>query len=80
MTFERKLLALFCLAAVLCAVLSQRSVDLCWAILVPFLLVLGIATVIWAERPPQEIGIPALRCLPVMASRAPPMACPADLK
>jgi len=76
MIFARKLLALFCLAAVLFAALSQGSVDLCWAILIPFLLVLGITSVIWAERPPQEIGIPALRCLPVMGSRAPPIALP----
>ncbi len=79
MLSARKLVALLCFTAVLFAALSPRSADQCWAILVPFLFVLGLASVIWAERPRQEIEIFAIRYLPVSGTRAPPAAYLADL-
>jgi len=72
----RKLFACFCLVAVLLAALTPVSVGLFWAIFVPLLFVVGAVSIVWAERQPDESGIPALACLPVVASRPPPVADP----
>jgi hypothetical protein len=76
MMFARKLLAFFCLAAVLVAALSPVSAGLYWAILLPFLFVAGTAVVVWNERWLEENQLPTLLCLAVIASRAPPIAEP----
>jgi hypothetical protein len=70
----RKLLAFFCLVAVVLAALTPVSAALFWAIVVPLLFVVGAAAIVWAERQPQESAVPTLSCLPLIASRAPPIA------
>jgi hypothetical protein len=70
----RKLLAFFCLLAVLLTALTPVSSGLHWATLVPLLLVVGAAAIVWAERQLEESAVPTLSCLPVIASRAPPIA------
>lgn len=76
MTCLRKLFACFCLVAVLLAALTPVSAGLFWAILVPLLFVVGAVSIAWSERQPDESGIPTLACLPVVASRPPPVADP----
>lgn len=76
----RRLLAFFCLAVVLLAALTPVSAALFWAILVPLLFVVGMAAALWTEREPNESSIPPLPCFPVIASRAPPIYLPVDLK
>lgn len=76
----RKLFAFVCLVAVLLAALTPVSAGLLWAILVPLLFVVGAVSIVWAERQPQEIGTPTLACLPIVASRPPPLGYSADLK
>ena len=73
MTSLRKLLAFFCVVAVLVAALTPVSACLLWAILIPLLFVVGIAQLILIEPQPEEDRIPTLSCLPVLASRAPPI-------
>jgi len=70
----RKLFACFCLVAVLLAALTPVSAGLLWALLVPLLFVVGAVSVAWSEPRPDERGIPTLACLPVVASRPPPVA------
>jgi hypothetical protein len=74
MISARKLLAFFCLVAVVVAALTPVSAALFWAVVVPLLFVVGSAAIVWAKRQPQESAIPTLSCLPVIASRAPPIA------
>jgi hypothetical protein len=74
MISARKLLASFCLVAVVVAALTPVSAVLFWAIVVPLLFVVGDAAIVWAERQPQKGAIPTLSCLPVIASRAPPIS------
>jgi hypothetical protein len=69
----RKLLAFFCVVAVLLAALTPVSASLLWAILVPLLFVVGIAQLVSLERRSEENKIPTLSCLPVLPSRAPPI-------
>jgi len=68
----RKLIALFCLAAVLCAALAPASHGLLWAILIPLLLLVEAVAVVTGDRQPEEGGaiIPAF--FSVLSSRAPP--------
>jgi len=68
----RKLFALACLVAILLAALTPDSAGLSWAILVPFLLFVGAAIVVWAEHQPEESGIPTDLSLSAITSRAPP--------
>jgi hypothetical protein len=70
----RKLFALACVVAVLLAALTPDSAGLSWAILVPFLLFVGAAIVVWAERQPEESGISSHASLSAITSRAPPFA------
>jgi hypothetical protein len=72
----RKLFLIICVGAILLAALSPVSAGLLWAILVPLLFVVGIATMVWTEPPYEERGIPTCSSLSVIAARAPP---PADL-
>jgi hypothetical protein len=72
----RKLFACFCLVAVLLAAFTPVCASLFWAILVPLLFVVGAVSIVWSERQPEESGIPTLACLPVVASRPPPVAYP----
>jgi hypothetical protein len=74
MISARKLLASFCLVAVVVAALTPVSAALFWAVVVPFLFVVCAKAMVWAERRPQESAIPTLSGLPVIASRAPPIA------
>lgn len=71
----RKVFACFCLVAVLLAAFTPVSASLLWAILVPLLFVIGTVPVAWSEPQPDESGIPILACVPVVASRPPPVAC-----
>jgi len=70
MISARKLIAFFCLVAVVLAAMTPVSAGQFWAILVPLLLV-GIVAIVWAERQSEQRQIPTLSCLPVTASRAP---------
>jgi len=74
MMSARKLIAFFCLAAVLWAAMTPVSAGQFWAVLVPLFFVVGTVTIVWAERQSEQSQIPTLRCLPVTASRAPPAA------
>jgi hypothetical protein len=71
----RKLLAFFCLVAVLAAAVTPVSAGLHWAVLIPLLFVFGTVAV-WTERQTEENGPPVLACSPVISSRAPPSADP----
>jgi hypothetical protein len=73
MTSLRKFLAFFCVVAVLLAALTLVSAGLLWAILIPLLFVVGVAQLVSFERQSEENRIPTLSCLPVLASRAPPI-------
>jgi hypothetical protein len=70
----RKFLTFVCLAAVMLAALTPVSAVLFWAILVPLLLFVGIATVIWAEPQPKDSGVQTLAFFSAIPSRAPPRA------
>jgi hypothetical protein len=70
----RKLFALACLVAVLLAALTPVSAALFWAILVPLLLFVGTAIMVWAEPRPEESGIPTHASFLAITSRAPPSA------
>ena len=72
----RKLFACFCLVAVLLAAFTPVSASLFWAILVPLLFVVGAVSIAWSEPQPDESGVPTLACLPVVASRPPPVTYP----
>ena len=72
----RKLFVCVSLVAVLLAAFTPLSASLFWAILVPLLFVVGAVSIAWSEPQPNESVIPALACLPVVASRPPPVAYP----
>ena len=69
----RKLIAFFCLAAVLLAAMSPVSAGLFPAVLLPFLYIVGPVIIVWAKRQIEESRIPTSSYLPVTASRAPPI-------
>jgi hypothetical protein len=73
MISARKLIAFFCLVAVLLAAMTPVSAGQFWAVLVPLFFVVGIVAIVWAERQSEQSQIPTLSCLPVTASRAPPL-------
>ena len=70
----RKLIAFLCLAAVVLAAMTPVSAGLFYAVVVPLFFVVGIVVTVWAERQSEVSTIPTLLCLPVIASRAPPVA------
>jgi len=70
----RKVFASFCLVAVLLAAFTPVSASLFWAILVPLLFMIGTVSIAWSEPQPDESGIPRFACVPVVASRPPPVA------
>jgi hypothetical protein len=70
----RKLLACFCVAAVVLAAMTPVSAGLFWALIVPLWFVVGTVAMVWAERQSEQSLIPTLLCLPVTAARAPPIA------
>jgi len=76
LTSTRKLIAFFCLVAVLWAALAPVSTGLLWAIVVPLLFLIEILAVVWAERHTAEKEIPLFFCLVVVAPRAPPASLP----
>jgi hypothetical protein len=73
MISARKLIAFFCLVAVLLASMTPASAGQFWAVLVPLFFVVGIVAIIWAERQSEENLTPTFSWLPVIASRAPPL-------
>jgi hypothetical protein len=73
MISARKLIAFFCLVAVLLAAMTPVSAGQFWAVLVPLLFVVAIVAIVWAERQSEQSQIPTLSCLPVTPSRAPPL-------
>jgi hypothetical protein len=73
MMSARKLIAFFCLVAVLWAAMTPVPAGQFWAILVPLFFVVSIVAIVWAERQSEESKIPTLLCFPVIASRAPPV-------
>jgi hypothetical protein len=75
-TFLRKTVALICLAGLLCAALSWASHGLLWAVLVPFLILVGILVVISAEVQAQEAGVRKTTFSAATPSRAPPLTDP----
>jgi hypothetical protein len=70
----RKLIAFFCLAAVLLAAMTPVSAGLFPAVLLPLLYIVEPVIAVWAERQSEENQIPTSSCLPITASRAPPFA------
>jgi hypothetical protein len=72
----RKLLAFLSFVALLLAAMTPVSAVLLWAALAPFLLIVGAAHIVWAERLPKRRAIPVLSCLQVIDSRPPPIAHP----
>jgi len=71
-TSLRKIVALICLAALLCAALSLASYGLLWAVLVPFFILFGILLVLSAEVQEQE-ALQKTTFPSTIASRAPPL-------
>jgi hypothetical protein len=68
----RKLIAIFCLSALLLAAVTPTASGLFCAIVVPLLLFIETLAVASFERRPEQTLAPQLLCLPVIASRAPP--------
>ena len=74
MSLIRKLVALLCLAALLCVALSSGSPGTLYAVLVPFLLLLGIVTAAARVAPLAQIALPQAAFSSTVPSRAPPSA------
>jgi hypothetical protein len=69
----RKLLAFFCVIAVLWTALAPASSGLSCAILVPLLILVGVLAVVLTEHRLQEHRTPLSSFLSVTGSRAPPL-------
>lgn len=68
----RRLVVILSLAAFVLAALSPASPGFVWAVIVPILLFAGFVAVAAFDRNREESAVPALPCLSVIASRAPP--------
>ena len=76
MTYSRKIVALICVAALLCAALSLASYGLLWAVLVPFFILFGILLALSAEVQEQAASLQKITFSAAIASRAPPLTDP----
>jgi hypothetical protein len=70
----RRLVAFFCVVAVLLAAIAPVSPGLCWAILVPLLLFVAAVVLAPVSRESENSNVLPIPFLLVLASRAPPSA------
>ena len=69
----RKLIAVFCMAAILLALLTPASSGPLYAILAPFWLFFALPTIVAARRAPEESDPCAFPFVPAVPARAPPL-------
>jgi hypothetical protein len=72
MLFVRKLVALLCFVAVLLAAASPVASGQIWALVVPFLLWLGVLALAMACRERESVQVPTFPLLSFATPRAPP--------